>query len=60
MWLYILQILVRIKPNIMRDGRVAYQQSNVRIDTFDKVSEITVYDSIYSDEEDALGGDNRY
>ena len=44
----------------MRDGRVAYQQSNVSIDTFDKVSEITVYDSIYSDEEDELGGDNRY
>lgn len=34
---------------------VACQQSNVSIDTFDKVSEITVYDSIYSDEEDALG-----
>lgn len=34
---------------------VACKQSDVSIDAFDKVSEITVYDSIYSDKEDVLG-----
>lgn len=34
---------------------VACEQDKVTVDTFDKVTRIAVYDSIYSDKEDALG-----
>lgn len=34
---------------------VACKQRDMSVDAFDKVSELTVYDSIYSDKEDVLG-----